>query len=142
MAGEPVGPGGGEGVPRATTQAASPPAPPVPATAYELGVSLAIPTETLDAVLRQAGGSRETSVEDISNIPEMCFMRVLGNARLGGTHEDLGQVTQPSPIPALAIAKLVKWWHRAKFLCPQMCIPRHLTNSRSQQRRRRHHPKG
>ena len=73
MAGEPVGSGGGEGVPRAATQAASPPAPPVPATAYELGVSLAIPTETLDAVLRQAGGSRETSVEYMSNIPEMLF---------------------------------------------------------------------
>ena len=57
-------------------------------------------------------------MEDIANIPEMFFMRVLDNARLGGTHEDLRQVVQPTAIPTLAIAKLVKWWRRAQILCP------------------------
>ena len=78
----------------------------------------------MDAVLRQAGGGRETSVEDISNIPEMFFMRVLDNARLGGTGTaettaaDPLNLTEPSPIPTLAIAKLVKWWRRTQALCP------------------------
>ena len=78
MTGEPTGSGGGE------LQTAPTPPPPVPSSAYELGVSLSIPADTLDAASRQAGGSRDTSVEDISNIPEMFFMRVLDSARLGG----------------------------------------------------------
>ena len=47
-------------------EGALPPPPAIPASAHELSVSMSLPAEVLDAVVRQTEGDHDTSLQDIS----------------------------------------------------------------------------
>ena len=47
-------------------EGALPPPPAIPASAHELNVSMSLPAEVLDALVRLTGGDHDTSLKDIS----------------------------------------------------------------------------
>ena len=114
---------------------APPPAP--EKTPHELGTEMGIPDNVISAIVHQAGGGLDMKMKDLSNLPEMFFMRLVDQTRIG--EED-----DATPIPAMLISKLVQWWRRAitlppppkchnrprKRLCTRRCQWRRLQTSR------------
>ena len=80
-------------------------------TPHELGLSFGIPENVLTAIEHQAGSSKDMPMADLSNMPELFFMRLLDQTKLGEEGEE-------TPIPAALISKLMQWWRRAIILCP------------------------
>ena len=48
-----------------------------------MGIALGIPENVLTAIEHQAGSGQDMAMENMSNLPDMFFMRLLDQTRIG-----------------------------------------------------------
>ena len=71
--------------------------------AFDIGTDMKLVTEVLDKALTALGGDRESQVEDMSDIPNVCVVEAFRKITVGG-----------NALPPMAIGKLMKWVRKCK----------------------------